>query len=100
MTISTTIPDDSLPAWQAVVDKFNAGSGKPAVTIEQFAQIFRDEETARYVAAKTTADLESMAQDDAIVAAGLKAMTVSPEKKASAIAAFEAALLMPAPKNQ
>lgn len=92
MNIITTIPDDSIPSWQAVVDKYNAGSGQSPVDIAGFAQIFRNEETARYVAAKTEADLLAMAGDDTLMAAGLKAMRASPEKKAAAIAAFDQAL--------
>lgn len=100
MNILTTIPDESIPAWQARVNQYNAGSGNPAVTIAQFCQIFRDEETARYVAAKSDADLLAMAGDSDLMAAGLKAMNATHGKKATAIAAFEAALLMPAPANQ
>jgi len=92
MNITTTIPDETIPAWQARVDQYNAGSGLPPVDIEGFAQIFRDEETARFVAAKTEADLLAMAGDDTLMAAGLKAMRASPEKKSAAIAAFDQAL--------
>ena len=92
MNITTTIPDETIPAWQARVDQYNAGSGQPPVDIEGFAQAFRDEETARYVAAKIEADLLAMSGDDALVAAGLKAMCATPEKKAAAIAAFDQAL--------
>lgn len=60
MNILTTIPDSSISAWQTVVDKYNAGSGKTPVTIEGFAQVFRDEETARYVNAYNTAQITKL----------------------------------------
>lgn len=91
MNILTIIPDESLPAWQAVVDKFNAGSGKPAVTIEQFAQIFRDEETARYVAAKADADKLAMAANERLMALGAAVMA-QPDKLDAVEAAVETIL--------
>ena len=88
MTISTTIPDESIPAWQARVDQYNAGSGLPPVDIEGFAQIFRDEETARFVAAKADADKALMASNARLMALGETVMA-QPEK----LAAVEAAVL-------
>lgn len=88
MHILTTIPDDSIPAWQARVDQFNAGSGQPAVNIEQFAQILRDEETARYVAAKLDADKTAMAANQRLVALGAAVMA-QPEKLPAVEAAVE-----------
>lgn len=91
MNIITTIPDSSVPAWQAVVDKFNLGSGKPAVTIEQFAQIFRDEETARHVAAKADADKLAMAANERLMALGAAVME-QPDKLDAVEAAVETIL--------
>lgn len=79
MNITTTIPDDSIPAWQARVDSYNAGSGLPPVTIAQFAQIFRDEETARYVAAKAEIDKAAMAANERLMALGTAVMA-QPDK--------------------
>lgn len=60
MTISTTIPDDSIPAWQYRVDQYNAGSGKPPVTIEEFCQMNRDGETASNMDAYATYQLHQL----------------------------------------
>lgn len=60
MKITLTIPDDAVPAWEKRVAEFNAGSGQPPVSIEQFNQLILDEETARHVAAKRDADVASM----------------------------------------
>lgn len=79
MQITTTIPDETIPAWQARVDQYNAGSGLPPVDIEGFAQIFRDEETAAYVAAKTDAEKMAMAANDRLMALGVAVMA-QPEK--------------------
>lgn len=94
MNILTTIPDSSIPAWQAVVDKFNTGSGKPAVTIEQFAQIFRDEETTRYVAAKVDADKLAMAANERLMALGAAVMA-QPDKLPAIEAAVDQILSKP-----
>lgn len=61
MTITTTIPDDAVSAWQARVDQFNAGSGEKPITIEQFAQMNRDIETAGYVTTYETDQLTKLA---------------------------------------
>jgi hypothetical protein len=100
MTITLTIPDSALPAWELRLAEYNAGSGEAPVTLEQYWQILVTEATDNYVAAKLAADLEAMAGDTDLVAAGLKAMTVSSERRATALAAFEAALLMPSPASQ
>lgn len=60
MNITTTISDETIPAWQARVDQYNAGSGLSPVDIEGFAQIFRDEETAGYVNAYNTAQITKL----------------------------------------
>lgn len=91
MEILTTIPDDSIPAWQAVVDKYNAGSGKPAVTIEQFVQIFREEETARYVAAYEDALKSAMASNERLMAIGVAVMA-QPDKLDAVEKAVQAVL--------
>lgn len=87
MTITTTIPDTAVPAWQARVDLFNAGSGQPAVTIEQFCQMNCDIETAQNVAAKTEADKLAMAANERLMALGTAVMA-QPDK----IDAVEAAV--------
>lgn len=74
MQITTTIPDEAIPAWQLRVDQFNAGSGQPPVDIKTFAQIFRDEETACYVAAKQEADRLAMAANERLMALGAAVM--------------------------
>lgn len=88
MTLTTNIPDETIPAWQARVDQYNAGSGLPPVTIEGFAQIFRDEETVRYVAAKADTDKALMASNARLITLG-EAVMAQPEK----LAAVEAAVL-------
>jgi len=79
MNITTIIPDDSIPAWQAVVDKFNVGSGEPTVTIEQFAQIFREEETAKYIKDYDSAQKTAMAENERLMALGI-AVQARPDK--------------------
>lgn len=79
MQITTTIPDEALPAWQLRVDQFNVGSGQPPVDIKTFAQIFRDEETAGYVAAKQEADRLAMAANERLMALGAAVMA-QPDK--------------------
>jgi len=74
MNITTTIPDDAVSAWQDRVDQFNAGSGQPPVTIAQFCQIFRDEETKRYVTAKEDAEKAAMAANARLMALGAAVM--------------------------
>lgn len=88
MNVLTTIPNESVPAWQARVDLFNSGSGVPPVTIEGFAQIFRDEQTARYVAAKKEADKLALASNDRLMALG-KLVMQQPDK----LDAVEAAVM-------
>ncbi len=91
MTITTTIPEDAIEAWQAAVDRYNAGSGGAAVDIEQFAQIFRDEETARYVAAKDAADRAAMAANEQLMSLG-RAVMAQPGKLPAVVEAVTAIL--------
>lgn len=49
MNITITIPDSAVPAVQARVDKYNAGSGLPPITIERWRQLQSDEQTAQEV---------------------------------------------------
>lgn len=79
MTITTTIPDTAVSAWQARVDLFNAGSKQPPVTIEQFCQINREIETTQYVAAKIEADKSAMAANERLMALGTAVMA-QPDK--------------------
>lgn len=60
MNITLTIPDDSSSAWQYRLDQFNAGSGKPAVTLTQFLQLQLDEQTTDNVAAYNAYDLRNL----------------------------------------
>ncbi len=92
MTITTTIPDESVPAWQLRVDLYNAGSGEAPVTIAEFAQIMRDEETSKYIAAEIDSARAAMAANEELMRVGLKAMDATPEKRAAMIAAADAAL--------
>lgn len=45
MNITLTIPDSALPAWNARLSQFNAGSGQPPVDLTQFLQLQLDEQT-------------------------------------------------------
>lgn len=87
MTITTTIPDTAVPAWQARVDQYNAGSGQPPITIDQFCQMNRDIETTQFVAAKIEADKAAMAANERLMALGA-AVLAQPAK----IDAIEAAV--------
>ena len=91
MKIPFTIPDETIPAWQFRVDQYNAGSGKPPVSIEQFCQIMRDEETTAYVAAKMDAERLAMAADDRLMALGVAVMA-QPEKLDAVEAAVKSVL--------
>lgn len=61
MQITTDIPDEDIPAWELRVTQFNAGSGQPPVSINEFAQINRDVETTGYVDAYARHLLEQLA---------------------------------------
>lgn len=91
MKIVTTIPDVSVPAWQARVDQYNTGSGLPPVSIEQFCQIMRDEETAAHIAAKTEADKLAMASNERLMALGAAVMA-QPDKLDAVEAAVKSVL--------
>lgn len=58
--ITLTIPDSAIPAYDAVVGRFNAGSGKPPVDLNGYLQILQDEQTDRHVAALKTAQREAL----------------------------------------
>lgn len=60
MNISTTIPDKAIPAWELRVTQFNAGSGQPPVSIDEFAQINRDVETSGYAESYARYQLEQL----------------------------------------
>lgn len=92
MNITTTIPDESLPAWQARVNQYNVGSQKPPVTIPEFCQIMQDEETARHIADKNEADKTLLGSNQTLIEIGLQVVSASPEKQAAAIAAAQAIL--------
>lgn len=94
MKITTTIPDETIPAWQARVDQYNAGSGKPAVSIEEFAQINRDVETSQYVAAKNDADKVALASNERLMALGAAVMA-QPDKLDAVEAAVKPILNLP-----
>lgn len=87
MQIITTIPEDSIPAWQRRVEQYNEGSGVPAVSIEGFAQINRDVETSQYIAANKAA----MAANEQLMALEAAVMT-QPEKLAAVEAAVKTIL--------
>jgi hypothetical protein len=69
MKITLTIPDSSVPAVQARVDKYNAGSGQPSITIEQWRQLQSDEQTAQEVAQFSASLLDLMRPMGAEIAA-------------------------------
>lgn len=88
MTLSFTIPDSAVSAWQSRVNQFNAGSNEAPVTLEQFHQLMRDDETASYVRAKSEADKAAMAANERLMALGVAVMA-QPDK----LDASEAAVL-------
>ena len=69
MNITLTIPDSAVPAVQARVDKYNAGSGEDPITIEQWRQLQSDEQTAQEVAQFSTSLLDLMLPVGAEIAA-------------------------------
>ena len=79
MNITTTIPDETIPAWQARVDQYNSGSNQPPASIEQFCQIMLDEETAVHVAAELENKKLAMAANARLMALGAAVMT-QPDK--------------------
>ena len=79
MNITLTIPNYALAAEQARVDQYNAGSGQPPLTIQEFAQLERDEVTATRVRAKQDADRAALAADERLMALGL-AVAARPDK--------------------
>ena len=91
MKISTTIPDTTIPAWQARVDQYNAGSGQSPITIEQFCQMNRDIETGQYVAAKIEADKLAMSANERLMALGAAVMA-QPDKLDAVEAAVKSVL--------
>jgi hypothetical protein len=60
MNITITIPDSSLDAVHARVAQYNAISGQPPITIEQWRQRQSDEQTAREVEQFTALMLDLM----------------------------------------
>ncbi len=90
MIITLHIPDDAIPAEQARVDQYNQGSGQPPLTIQQFAQLERDELTTARVRAKADAHRAALAASDELVQLGLDVAT--PEKQAAAMTAARRAL--------
>jgi len=47
MTITITIPDTNVPAWQRRLAAYNAGSGAAPITLPQLVQLLHDEETQK-----------------------------------------------------
>ncbi len=90
MNITITIPDSAIAAEQARVDQFNSGSGQPPLTLQQFAQMERDELTAQRVAAYESKLLDLMRPVGAEIAA---AAGGDPVKIAAALEAGKAAAL-------
>ena len=90
MNITLTIPDSALPAWNARLSQFNAGSGQPAITLQQLKQLELDEETASRTAAYQSALRAQMtAVADEIIAAAVG----DPEKIVTALEAGKNAAL-------
>ncbi len=69
MNIILTIPDSAVPAVQARVDKYNAGSNKDPITIEQWRQLQSDEQTVQEVAQFESVVLDFMRPVGAEIAA-------------------------------
>ena len=72
MTITITIPDTNVPAWQRRLAAYNAGSGAAPITLPQLVQILHDEETQKLEQVHQAAlrDLMRGVADQIIVAAG------------------------------
>ena len=92
MTITLNLPDDAIAAEQYRVDQYNAGSGQPALSIAEFAQLERDDVTAQRAATKSSADLAAMASNESLMQLGLDVSAASPAKQAAAMAAAREAL--------
>ncbi len=90
MNITLTIPDSALPAWNARLSQFNAGSGQPPITLQQLKQLELDEETASRVAAyQSTLRAQMIAVADEIIAAAAG----DPKKIVAALEAGKTAAL-------
>lgn len=90
MNITLTIPDSALPAWNARLSQFNAGSGQPPITLQQLKQLELDEETASRTAAyqfALRAQMTAVADEIITAAAG------DPEKIVAALEAGKTAAL-------
>lgn len=72
MTITITIPDTNVPAWQRRLADYNAGSGAAAITLPQLVQLLHDEETQKLEQVHQAAlrDLMRGVADEIITAAG------------------------------
>ena len=79
MTISLSISDTDVPAWQYRVDQFDAGSGQPPTDIATFIQKQLDIESSRLVAAKDAVNKQALAANERLVALG-KAVAAQPDK--------------------
>lgn len=90
MNITLTIPDSALPAWNARLSQFNAGSGQPPITLQQLKQLELDEETASRAAAYQSA---LRAQMTAVADEIITAAAGDPEKIVTALEAGKNAAL-------
>lgn len=72
MTITITIPDTNVPAWQRRLAAYNAGSGAAPIKLPQLVQLLHDEETQKLEQVHQAAlrDLMSGVADEIITAAG------------------------------
>lgn len=60
MNITLTIPDSALPAWNARLSQFNAGSGQPPIDLTQLLQLQLNEQTTANVAAYNAYNLRNL----------------------------------------
>lgn len=64
-----TYTPKNLPAWQHRVAQFNAGSGQPPITVDEFIQAHLDEEEARHASQFNASLLDLMRPVGAEIAA-------------------------------
>lgn len=87
MTITLTISDSNLPAWNHRLNQFNAGSGQPPITLAEFFQrTVIDEPTPSLVAAY------QVARREALIPIADEILAASESKQNAAIAAALAAV--------
>lgn len=96
MAISINLTADQTAGLAYGTAQRNAAnpSAEP-MTTTQFATDILAVQCEAFARQKEEADLSALADDDSLMAVGLKALAASPQKKAAMIAAAEAALASP-----